>query len=134
MPPTPEEQKILDRIPWKNMVKEHSYAGIAVFYDEYPVTEGHMLFVPLKNDSHHIGYCFKRAYRIGDELVKSRYCDSFNIGYNHSEEAGQSVNWPHIHLIPRRKGDCKDPKGGVRGVIPSKQKYKLKKEHQKTNV
>ena len=29
----------------------------------------------------------------------------------------------HIHLIPRRKGDIEDPRGGVRGVIPSKQKY-----------
>ena len=29
----------------------------------------------------------------------------------------------HIHLIPRYKGDMDNPKGGVRGVIPSKQKY-----------
>jgi len=29
----------------------------------------------------------------------------------------------HTHLIPRRKGDMIDPKGGVRGVIPEKQKY-----------
>ncbi len=29
----------------------------------------------------------------------------------------------HIHLIPRYKGDTKDPRGGVRGVIPEKQKY-----------
>ena len=34
--------------------------------------------------------------------------------------------WPHVHLIPRRKGDMADPKGGVRGVIPEKQKYKVK--------
>jgi len=29
----------------------------------------------------------------------------------------------HIHLIPRRNGDVNDPRGVVRGVIPSKQKY-----------
>ena len=29
----------------------------------------------------------------------------------------------HIHLIPRRKGDIENPRGGVRGVILSKQKY-----------
>jgi diadenosine tetraphosphate (Ap4A) HIT family hydrolase len=29
----------------------------------------------------------------------------------------------HIHLIPRRKGDIENPRGGIRGVIPSKQKY-----------
>ena len=27
------------------------------------------------------------------------------------------------HIIPRRKGDMGNPKGGVRGVIPDKQKY-----------
>jgi diadenosine tetraphosphate (Ap4A) HIT family hydrolase len=29
----------------------------------------------------------------------------------------------HIHLIPRYQGDMDDPRGGVRGVIPEKQKY-----------
>jgi len=28
-----------------------------------------------------------------------------------------------MHLIPRRAGDVNDPRGGVRGVIPGKQKY-----------
>ena len=47
----------------------------------------------------------------------------FNIGMNSGESAGQTVMHLHIHLIPRRKGDIEDPRGGVRGVIPSKQKY-----------
>ena len=47
----------------------------------------------------------------------------FNIGTNIGKDAGQSIMHCHIHLIPRRKGDMKDPRGGVRGVIPSKQKY-----------
>jgi diadenosine tetraphosphate (Ap4A) HIT family hydrolase len=29
----------------------------------------------------------------------------------------------HIHVIPRYRGDMENPKGGVRGVIPGKQKY-----------
>ena len=32
--------------------------------------------------------------------------------------------YPHVHLIPRRQGDCEDPIGGVRGVIPSQANYK----------
>ena len=48
----------------------------------------------------------------------------FNIGVNIGKDAGQSIMHCHIHLIPRRKGDVEDPSGGVRGVIPSKQKYK----------
>ena len=31
--------------------------------------------------------------------------------------------WPHVHLIPRRKGDTPYPKGGVRHVIPLKGDY-----------
>lgn len=42
---------------------------------------------------------------------------------NVNEAAGQSVFHVHMHLIPRDKGDVPNPKGGVRGVIPSKQKY-----------
>jgi diadenosine tetraphosphate (Ap4A) HIT family hydrolase len=30
----------------------------------------------------------------------------------------------HIHLIPRRAGDTADPRGGVRGVIHHRMKYK----------
>ena len=49
--------------------------------------------------------------------------EGYNIGTNSGKVAGQSINHCHIHLIPRRKGDTKNPRGGVRGVIPSKQKY-----------
>ena len=49
--------------------------------------------------------------------------DGYNVGININEAAGQSVFHCHMHLIPRYKGDVPNPKGGVRGVIPSKQKY-----------
>ena len=51
---------------------------------------------------------------------------AFNVGVNIGKDAGQSIMHCHIHLIPRRKGDVEDPRGGVRGVIPEKQKYKRK--------
>ena len=47
----------------------------------------------------------------------------FDIGMNNGEDAGLTVFHCHIHLIPRRQGDVDTPKGGVRGVIPSKQGY-----------
>ena len=49
--------------------------------------------------------------------------DAYNIGINVGEEAVQTVMHIHIHLIPRYQGDIEDHRGGVRGVIPSKQKY-----------
>ena len=56
-------------------------------------------------------------------LKLDKKISAFNIGINVGSDAGQSIMHVHIHLIPRRSGDMKNPKGGVRGVIPSKQKY-----------
>jgi diadenosine tetraphosphate (Ap4A) HIT family hydrolase len=49
--------------------------------------------------------------------------DGYNIGINVNRAGGQTVFHCHMHLIPRYEGDVDDPKGGVRGVIPDKQKY-----------
>mgnify|MGYP000429671266 FL=1 len=46
--------------------------------------------------------------------------DSYNIGINDGPQAGQTVPHVHIHLIPRYAGDVKDPRGGVRWLIPEK--------------
>ena len=54
----------------------------------------------------------------------SRELESYkNIGMNCGEDAGQTVFHCHVHLIPRRKVDMDEPKGGVRGVIPNKRTY-----------
>ena len=47
----------------------------------------------------------------------------FNIGINIGKDAGQTIFHCHIHVIPRRKGDVEKPRGGVRGVISTKQNY-----------
>jgi ATP adenylyltransferase len=47
----------------------------------------------------------------------------FNVGINAGASAGHTVFHVHVHLIPRRDGDVVDLRGGVRGVIPSKQRY-----------
>ena len=62
----------------------------------------------------------KELKRLDEEI------SGFNVGVNIGKDAGQSIMHCHLHLIPRRKGDVKDPRGGVRGVIPEKQKYKRK--------
>ena len=54
---------------------------------------------------------------------KDKTVTGFNIGMNSGKDAGQTIFHCHIHLIPRRQGDVDTPKGGVRGVIPSKQDY-----------
>jgi len=54
---------------------------------------------------------------------KDETITGFNIGMNSGESAGQTVMHAHIHLIPRRRGDTPNPRGGLRGVIPEKMSY-----------
>ena len=110
-------------IPWTNVLIDTK--EFTVFRDGFPVTEGHVLFVPKVEDWEHLTACFKAAYKWGYDWVERGYCDSFNIGQNVGKEAGQTVMWPHVHLITRRKGDMEDPRGGVRHVIPEKGNYRL---------
>ena len=111
------------QVPWKDVLVDTR--EFTVFKDKYPVTEGHVLFVPKVEDWEHLTACFTAAYKWGYDWVERGYCDSFNIGQNVGKEAGQTVMWPHVHLIPRRKGDMEDPRGGVRHVIPEKGNYRL---------
>ncbi|NLA99785.1 MAG: HIT family protein [Methanomicrobiales archaeon] len=49
--------------------------------------------------------------------------DSYNVGVNVGEAAGQTVMHLHVHIIPRYASDVKTPQGGVRGAIPEKRVY-----------
>jgi diadenosine tetraphosphate (Ap4A) HIT family hydrolase len=57
------------------------------------------------------------------ELMAQLKPDGFNIGVNDGPAAGQTILHAHVHIIPRRKGDVADPRGGVRWIIPSKARY-----------
>ena len=115
--------------PWAKVPKAyqnivHEDENVIVFKDGFPVTEGHLLFVPKrKTRREDITICFEYAYKWGIEGIMDYKWEAFNVGINNGEAAGQSVMWPHVHLIPRRKGDTPNPRGGVRHVIPLKGNY-----------
>ena len=100
----------------------------------YPVTKHHTLIIT----NRHVADFFeltKEEMSELDEILKNqkkklknldKAISGFNVGVNIGKDAGQSIMHCHLHLIPRRKGDVEDPRGGVRGVIPEKQKYKRK--------
>ena len=100
----------------------------------YPVTKHHTLIITNRHVSDFFELTFSEMNELNKILKKQKNelkkidneISGFNIGVNVGKNAGQSIMHCHIHLIPRRKGDVADPKGGVRGVIPSKQKYKRK--------
>lgn len=105
-------------------------ATAVAFLDGYPVSQGHTLIIPKRhvanyfdlttNEQNALWLMVNRCKKI---LTKRYNPDGFNIGINVGETAGQTIFHVHIHLIPRYKGDVDNPKGGVRGVIPNKQKY-----------
>jgi ATP adenylyltransferase len=108
--------------PWTELVEEDYH--VKVFEDKYPVTEGHLLFVPKYNTVSVLMDCFESAVQDGIKRVQENEWDGFNVGLNYGPAAGQTVSWPHVHLIPRRKGDMEDPTGGVRHVIPERGNYR----------
>ena len=61
------------------------------------------------------------------EIIVTIQVTGFNVGINAGASAGQTVFHVHVHMIPRRDGDVVDPRGGVRGVIPSKQGYYIER-------
>lgn len=117
------EKALADKTaPWTDI--EYRTKTFWIFKDAYAVTEGHLLFVPTEKKMENLHECFKAAYKFGYDGVVSEKWDGFNIGQNCGEAAGQTVMYPHVHMIPRRTGDMEDPRGGVRHVIPERGNYR----------
>ena len=49
--------------------------------------------------------------------------NAYTIGNNDGREAGRSIDHLHVILLPRYKGDVKNPSGGIRNVIPGRANY-----------
>ncbi|SER70355.1 HIT family protein [Salisediminibacterium halotolerans] len=99
-------------------------------YDKYPVNPGHVLIIPKRHvtDYFETTPAEKEAMHELLEQLRLRLSaekspDAFNVGINCGLAAGQTIFHVHMHLIPRYEGDVEDPSGGVRGVIPERQKY-----------
>lgn len=99
--------------------------------DGFPVTDLHTLVLPKRHVADYFDLYQPERNAI-DQLLKEQRAkilsddptvSGFNVGINSGESAGQTIFHCHIHLIPRRDGDMKEPRGGVRGVIPGKQSY-----------
>ena len=115
--------------PKSRVIKSNKLAY--AIYDQYPVTKFHCLIIPYR---HSVTYfdLYQPELNSINQLIeelqrelkqKDKSIEGFNIGNNSGEVSGQTIFHTHIHLIPRRKGDTNNPRGGVRGVIKSKQYY-----------
>ncbi len=103
---------------------------IVGLWDAFPVSPGHALLVTRR----HVESWFDAspAERIElleaiqaarDAVADAHPCDGFNLGVNVGPAAGQTIPHLHVHVIPRRRGDVPDPRGGVRWVFPERAVY-----------
>jgi diadenosine tetraphosphate (Ap4A) HIT family hydrolase len=94
------------------------------------VAEGHTLVAP----RWHVASLFELTppehaalwalvARARARLLEELAPDGFNVGLNDGVAAGQTILHAYLHLIPRRRGDVPDPRGGVRWVIADRARY-----------
>jgi diadenosine tetraphosphate (Ap4A) HIT family hydrolase len=96
--------------------------------DGFPVTPLHTLVIPRRHVPDYFGLKQAETNAIHQLITEQRFVllrkdpsiEGFNVGSNIGEVAGQSVFHCHVHVIPRRRGDVPEPRGGVRNVIPWK--------------
>lgn len=98
--------------------------------DGFPVSEGHTLLIPKRHcetyfdlGSYEAKTIHEAVKTIKDYLDETYHPNGYNIGINCGEASGQTVKHCHIHIIPRYDGDVENPRGGVRGCIPSRMNY-----------
>jgi ATP adenylyltransferase len=102
--------------------------------DGFPVTEGHTLFIPKRHVQDYFGLSKSEVDAINELMFQQRNqlmiddssVEGFNIGMNCGEVAGQTIFHCHVHLIPRRRGDVENPRGGIRHVIAGRGFYEEK--------
>ena len=111
-----------------NPVAETTY--LIAFRDKFPISPGHTLIVPKRHatsffdlDDQTKSELLPMVSTIRDQLTAEFFPDGFNVGWNDGAAAGQTVFHFHLHVIPRYKGDVKEPRGGIRWTIASKAPY-----------
>ena len=121
-------EKIIDKELPANIIFEDDQC--IVIEDISPKAPIHLLVIPKKpikmlsasseKDQALLGHLMLTVKKVSEQLnIK----DNFNVVINNGEKAGQTVFHAHIHIIPRYKGDVKNPRGGVRNIIPNKTNY-----------
>lgn len=115
-------------IPSDQWILETDY--FFVINDKYPVTEGHLLIISKREATDFFELTAKEQQMLPiiiglcREYINITYGKTdFNIGMNCGKYAGQTVFHFHCHIIPRRKGDMEDPRGGVRHSVIGKGYY-----------
>ncbi len=98
---------------------------VYAIWDKYPASPGHALIIPTAHVVSFFDLSDPQAqalYQLAREIrdvIKAKFKpNGFNIGVNDGVAAGRMVHHLHVHMIPRYKGDVKDPSQGIKkGLI-----------------
>ncbi len=111
------------RVAWSSTL-------VLALWDAFPVSPGHALIVPSRHVEtwSDLTPAEKTAIIEGLDAVRAliddRHApDGYNVGFNDGAAAGQTVMHFHMHVIPRYRGDARDPRGGIRWVLGDKAVY-----------
>jgi diadenosine tetraphosphate (Ap4A) HIT family hydrolase len=123
--PSGDTSCALCSLPSERILGENEHAVWVL--DLHPVSPGHSLIVAKR----HVASFFETPPperdailslldQARERLERDHSPSAYNIGINDGPAAGQTVPHLHVHLIPRFIGDRKNPRGGVRWVLPEK--------------
>lgn len=86
--------------------------AVLAFLDINPVNAGHTLVIPKKHSQNIFDIEAKDwaavtevVRKVSIAIEKGMGADGVNLAMNNREHAGQVVGHPHMHIIPRFKGD-----------------------------
>ena len=90
--------------------------GFRAYYNVAPILPGHVLVVPERHvqslmglDDDELGNFFRFARTVTAFVLAAFEGSGFDWSIQEGEDAGQSVDHLHLHVIPRHAGDLPSP-------------------------
>jgi diadenosine tetraphosphate (Ap4A) HIT family hydrolase len=103
---------------------------VIAVWDGSPVRKGHLLIVTRRHTYAWIDLSSPEKTAIWSAIERGQaaisehfHPDGFNVGFDESAAAGQTVPHFHLHIIPRYERDVANPRDEIRQVIPRKEAY-----------
>jgi diadenosine tetraphosphate (Ap4A) HIT family hydrolase len=96
-----------------------------IVWDKHPASIGHALVIPKRHVESYLELTAAEIIAMHDLLTEAvLYLNQlhapagYNMGINEGVAAGRTIHHVHMHIIPRYEGDVKDPRGGLRLLVP----------------